>query len=166
MEKKSTLQFLAPYAIGLIAIRLLIDTIIKQFELGYQGEFWGGVISFFIIIGFVFLTIFNYKTYNNNNQLKFIEGIKVGVALVLILGLIYTIYISVIYTKIDPTYQERLFEEASKQLLAQNPDADTSVLNKTQDNSVVFGMAMNLIKYIFIGALGSIVTSAILKTDR
>jgi len=165
MEKKSTLQFLAPYAIGLIAIRLLIDTIIKQFELGYQGEFWGGVISFFIIMGFVSLTIFNYKTYNNNNQLKFIEGIKVGIGLVLIVGVIYTLYIFLIHAKLDPTYQERILELAVEEMKKNNPNADTSFL-KNQNKDSNLGIAFWIIKYIFIGVLGGVVTSAILKTEK
>ena len=166
MEKKSTLQFLWPYVIGILAYRLVIDTAIKHFELGYQGEFCGQIISFIIMMASIFICINNYKT-AHNNQLKFVEGIKIGVGLILIVGVIFTLYLSLIHAKlIDPTYQERLVEEASKQLLAQNPDADISKLKNNKPNSIGIGIAISIVKYIFIGVLGGVISSAILKTEK
>lgn len=163
--KKSTLSFLLPYAIGLLVIRLVIDTIIKQLELGYNGESYGSYISFIIEVALIFVTINNFKKFQNNNQLKFTEGVKIGVGLLLIVGVIFSIYLVIHGKYIDPTYQERLTEEAIKKLNTINPEANTEMLKKGQSGSMI-GLFMSILKYIFIGVLGGIISSAILKTEH
>jgi len=167
--KKSTLAFLLPYALGLLVIRLVIDTIIKQFELGYNGESYGSILALIIEVGIIFVTINNYKKFQNNNSLHFGEGVKIGVGLLLIMGTLFSMYIFLIHAKlIDPTYQERLITEATQKLLENNPNAnvDTLTNSKKGDDGTLTGVAFWIIKYIFIGALGGIVSSAILKTER
>lgn len=163
--KKSTLSFLLPYALGLLTIRLIIDTLIKQLELGYNGESYGSYISFIIEAALIFITINNFKKFQNNNKLHFIEGIKIGVGLMLIVGVLFSTYLVLHGKYIDPTYQERLTEEAIKKLNTINPEANTEMLKKGQSGSFV-GLFMSILKYIFIGVLGSIVSSAILKTEQ
>jgi len=165
--KKSTLSFLLPYAIGLLMVRLLIDTLIKQLELGYQGESYGSIIAFFIEVIVIFITINNFKKFQNNNTLYFGEGVKIGVGLLLIMGTLFSVYIFLIHAKlIDPTYQERLIAEASLKMLENNPNADVAALEKGNEGGTFTGLAFWIIKYIFIGALGGIASSAILKTER
>ncbi len=163
--KKSTLSFLLPYALGLLVVRLLIDTLIKQLELGYDGESYGSYISFIIEVALIFVTINNFKKFQNNNQLKFTEGIKIGVGLLLIVGVIFSIYLVIHGKYIDPTYQERLTEEAIKKLNTVNPEANTEMLKKGQSGSII-GLFISILKYIFIGVLGGIISSAILKTEH
>lgn len=165
--KKSTLSFLLPYAMGLLAIRLVIDTLIKQLELGYNGESYGSFIAFIIEVGVIFVTINNFKKFQNNNTLHFGEGVKIGVGLLLIMGTLFSLYIFLIHAKlIDPNYQETLIEEARKKLLENNPNANTDVLSSNAEGGTLTGVAFWIIKYIFIGALGGIISSAILKTER
>ena len=161
--KKSTLAFLLPYAIGLLIIRLIIDTIIKQFELGYNGESYGSYISFIIEAALIFVTINNYKKFQSNNKLHFAEGVKIGVALMLIVGVFFSIYLVVHGKYIDPDYQQRLTEEAIKKL--NNPQVTTETLKRGESGSII-GLFMSILKYIFIGALGGIISSAILKTEQ
>ncbi len=159
-------RFILPYTLILLTIRLTIDVIIKYFELGYQGESYGGLLAFVIELGFIFVTIKKLKA-TNNGSLKFTDGIKVGTALMLIVGLIFTLYISLIHNQIiDPTYQERLVAEATQKLLEQNPEADTSILKQDKDANTYIGIGFSVIKYILIGAIGGIISSAILKTEK
>lgn len=167
MEKKSKsiLSFLLPYAIGILVVRLIIDTIIKQFNLGYQGESYGGFIALVIELALIFITIRNFKKYANNGNLKFSEGVRVGVGLLLIVGILFTTYLTLHGKFIDPTYQEKLTQEAAEMLTAKDPNADVSPLTNSKPNLMV-GFFMSLLKYIFIGAFGGIVCTAILKTER
>ena len=165
--KKSTLSFLLPYVLGLLIIRLIIDTIIKQFELGYNGESYGSYIAFIIEVAIIFVTINNYKKFQNNNTLHFGEGVKIGVGLLLIMGTLFSLYIFLIHAKlIDPSYQETLMEEARQKLLQNNPNANTDALTKNTEGGTFTGLAFWIIKYIFIGVLGGIISSAILKTEK
>ncbi|WP_010522288.1 DUF4199 domain-containing protein [Aquimarina agarivorans] len=163
--KKSTLHFLLPYALGLLVIRLLMDTLIKQLELGYQGESYGSFVALFIELSVVFVAIRNYKTFQNNNQLLFSEGVKIGVGLVLIMGTLFSVYIFLIHANfIDPDYQQKIVDEAVSVMSKNNPQADTTSLTKEAPSSFT-GLAFWILKYAFIGALGGIVSAAILKTE-
>lgn len=162
--KKSTLQFILPYAIGLLIVRLLIDILIKQMQWGYQGESYGGLISLFVALAFIFITIKNYKDFENGGTLLFSEGVKVGVALLLIVGVIFSIYLVIHGKYIDPGYQERLTQEAIEKLSLNNPNVNTDMLKKGESGSLI-GLFMSILKYIFIGALGSVISTAFLKSE-
>ena len=167
MEKnqKSILSFLLPYAICLFVIRLVIDLIIKQFQLGYQGESYGGFIALIIEIAIIFVSINNYKKFRNNNELKFSEGVRVGVGLLLIMGVLFTTYLTIYGKYIDPEYQKRLAKEAANILSQKNPETNINELINREPKLIV-GFFMSLLKYIFIGAFGGIVSAAILKTEK
>jgi len=164
-KQKSILSFLLPYAIGLFLIRFIIDIIIKQFNLGYQGESYGSFVALGVEIAIIFVCINNYKKFRNNNELKFTEGVRVGVGLMLIMGILFTAYLTIHGKFIDPTYQEKIAQEAAKLLAEKNPTANIDQLTERKPNLAV-GFFMSLLKYIFIGAFGGIICSAILKTEK
>ncbi len=164
MQQKNTFQFILPYAIALFSIRLFLDIIIKQFQLGYQGESYGGLLAFAIEVGVIFYTTFKYKQWLNG-EMKFAEGVKIGVSLMLLVGILFSTYLFIHHTFIDPTYQERLVAQANAIMKANSPEVDTSLL-ENKDPNAVLGFGMSIIKYIFIGALGGIISAAILKTEK
>ncbi len=164
MQQKNTFQFILPYAIALFGIRLIIDILVKQLGLGYTGESYGGFISFAIEIGFIFFTTFKYKKWLNG-EMKFSEGVKIGVGLMLLVGIFFSMYLYIHNQFIDPTYQERLVAEANALMKANMPEIDTTALEGKQPNAAL-GFGMSIIKYIFIGAFGGIVSAAILKTEK
>ena len=149
-------------------IRLLIDSMIKYFEWGYDGESYGGILCFFIEIATIFLCVYHYKTKVNNNTLLFSQGVKVGVGLLLCVGVLFSVYVFIIHGKyIDPNYQQKLIEEASQRLLEHNPNADLGTLNTPKDTkSTYIGLAFWVIKYIFIGLIGGVVSAMTLKTEH
>ena len=164
-EKKSLFAFLLPYAIGLLVIRLTIDTLIKSSGWGWNGEFYGSLFSFFIELAIIFLAIRNYKLFQNSGKLLFSEGVKIGVGLLLIVGIAFSIYLSFIHGMyIDPDYQQNIAEEAAKVMQQRDPNADTTAITK-KPSSPFIGFGMSILKYIFIGAFGGIISSAILKTE-
>lgn len=164
-KKKTLLAFLLPYAIGLLIVRLGIDTIIKSSGWGWNGEFYGGLFSFFIELSIIFLAIRNYKIFQNSGKLLFSEGVKIGVGLLLIVGIAFSIYISFVHGMyIDPDYQQNIAQEAAKVMQQNDPNANTTALTQKPSSPFV-GFGMSILKYIFIGAFGGIISAAILKTE-
>jgi len=154
---KNTFSFLLPYALGLLLIRVGIDTLIKQMEWGYKGESIGGMIALGIELAFIFITINNYKKFKNKGQLLFSQGIRIGVGLMILVGALFSSYLVLHGKFIDPMYQEKLAREVAQ--LKGTP------YNEGNANSFM-GLSISILRYIFIGAFGSIVSSAILKTER
>jgi len=133
----------------------------------HQGESYGSIIAFFIECAIVFVTINNYKKFQNNNSLHFGEGVKIGVGLLLVMGTLFSVYIFLIHAKlIDPSYQETLIAEATQKMLENNPDANVDALNTKSEGGTFTGLAFWIIKYIFIGAIAGTISSAILKTEH
>ncbi len=161
MQQKSTFQFILPYAIALFGIRLVMDIIIKQFGLGYEGESYGGIVAFFIEIGAIFFTTFKYKKWLNG-EMRFSEGVKIGVGLMLLIGAFFSLYLFIHHKFIDPTYQEKLVAEASAVMHKELPNVNAEDLKP----NAILGFSMSILKYIFIGAFGGIISAAILKTEK
>lgn len=165
MQQKSTFQFILPYAIALFGIRLAIDTIIKQFHLGYLGEYYGGLIALFIELGIVFLATYKYKTWLNG-EMKFAEGVKIGLGLMLILGILFSAYLFIHNEFIDPTYQKRIAEIANEKLQSQNPNSQLIMKPNAKEPNVLAGYGISIMRFIFIGVFGGILSAAILKTEK
>lgn len=159
MEKsvKNLFSFLIPYAVGLLVIRIVIDIIIKQMEWGYQGESYGGMFALVIELAFIFLVINNYKKFNNEGQLLFSQGVRVGVALMILMGTMFSIYVVLHGKYIDPTYQAKLAQEVA---------AATKVPYNEGNANALSGVSLSIIRYIFIGAFGAVISAAILKTEK
>lgn len=159
MEKsiKNAFSFLLPYAIGLLLVRVGLDTLIKQMEWGYQGESYGGMIALIIEIGFIFLTIRNYKQFKNGGELLFSQGVRIGVGLMILMGTLFSIYVVMHGKYIDPQYQAKLAREV----------AELTKVPYNEGNSNTFnGMSLSILRYVFIGAFGAVICSAILKTEK
>ncbi len=155
---KNTFQFLWPYILGLLIIRLGIDVIIKQFVPTLSGASLGQGISLVVELLFLFLTINNYKKFKNNGSLMFSEGIKIGMGLILVFGILFSIYVVLHGFYIDPQYQENIAREFAEKAGQE--------YKKAANNMAFIGLASSIIRYVFIGAFGSIICSAILKTEK
>ncbi len=154
---KNAFAFLLPYAVGLLLIRIAIDTLIKQMEWGYQGESYGGMVALIIELGFIFLTINNYKKFRNEGELLFSQGVRIGVGLMIFMGTLFSVYVVLHGKYIDPEYQAKLAQEVAT--LTQVP--------YNEGNSNAFnGLSISILRYVFIGALGAVISSAILKTEK
>lgn len=154
---KNLFAFLLPYALGLLAIRIAIDTLIKQMEWGYQGESYGGMIALVIELAFIFIVINNYKKFKNEGKLLFSQGVRVGVGLMVLMGAMFSIYIVLHGKFIDPEYQAKLAKEV----------AELTKVPYNEGNANTFsGLSLSVLRYIFIGAFGAVISSAILKTEN
>lgn len=154
---KNAFAFLLPYAVGLLVVRIAIDTLIKQMEWGYQGESYGGMISLVIELGFIFIAINNYKKFKNQGKLLFSQGVRIGVGLMIFMGTLFSIYVVLHGKYIDPEYQAKLAREV----------AELTKVPYNEGNSNTFnGLSISILRYVFIGAFGAVISSAILKTEK
>jgi len=89
--------------------------------------------------------------------LLFSQGVRIGVGLMVLVGTLFSIYIVLHGKYIDPTYQEKLAHEVAK--------ANGIPYQEGRANAFT-GVSLSILRYIFIGAFGSVISSAILKTEK
>ena len=154
----STANFLFPYILVLLAIRLLIDTVVKYYQWGYNGESYAGILAFFFQAICIVIAVLQYKK-KSDYSFTVLSGVKISIGLMSVVGLLFSFYIFYIHNNyIDPSYQQRIHQEFITHLKIANPQMDTTVVEGKAPNAVL-GFPLWVLKYIFIGAVVGIPTS-------
>lgn len=152
-------KFVLPYAFSAALVRILIDffsRINSDFPLGYYFSF---LICFILEIGLIVFLIKKYKT-QNDNQLTLKEGLKIGLIVMLILGLGYSTFSYIYDVYIDPDFQQNTLIAIRK---AYNPPAlkEINLENNVPDVFSIFG---STVKLVIVGFFISLVSSSFLKS--
>ena len=153
-------SFLFSYIILIFGIRLGIDVCVKYFQWGYNGESYAGMLSF-LVEAFVIVFMLKDLKKQLGNHFTSIDGIKASVGLMLVAGALFSIYIFLIHAKyIDVTYQQRIVQEFITHAQKTNPNMNTEIYERP--TNAMSGLALWILKYIFIGAIVGIPTSIFL----
>ncbi|MBA9074500.1 magnesium-transporting ATPase (P-type) [Flavobacterium gossypii] len=153
------LEFVIPYVMGL--------DLIKNQALGLIIN----LLNYLVLpILFISLAINNFKKNINNGFLSFGQGLKAGVSVTTIAGLLSAVFM-IIFFLIFPEYGQEILEKTREVMVEKNPnmtqeqlDMSISMMEKFTKPYIVapFTVAM----YAFLGLIYSLIISAILKNDK
>jgi len=167
MEKTVNLQkFVLPFAFLAGLIRILIDFTPKIFSptpLAYYSTFLIALVFEIVFIVYV-IKLFKKK----NSFLDFKQALKIGIIIMLILGLMYTTSAFIYDTYIDPDFQNNI---ALAWVQKMSPDQVETVkdqieLAKKNKDMNYFGIPLYTIWFVFLGAVISLISGNILKTKE
>jgi tetrahydromethanopterin S-methyltransferase subunit G len=168
MENQSTSKNLI-LKFGLIFAGIIIFTNLLIYALGMTYDTTGGLIVLAAVavslIGIPIVGIGAYKK-ANNGYLTWGEGVKAGIAMVLI-GTVISIAYTILFTEvIEPTYFETANEMARNQLVEaglsdEQIDAQMEMQQKFQGTPI--GHALGLLFYTFVGFVVAAITAAVKK---
>ena len=150
---------------GVIYVITLISGIIIQPEYGKEMIIPFYISTFFLL---VFLTIAIYKESQRQDQpFDFIVGIKTGLGISALAGLIYSVAIYVIYKWIYSNWKVEETKKYYNFFHEQDPGASSSdVLQKAQNAIASFPFKISLIsvaRVLFIGAFIALAVSLIVQ---
>lgn len=128
------------------------------------------IIGIVIMVAAIYLGLKAFKK-DSGGYMSFGEGLKTGMAITLIAGIIGAIWFYVFVTMIEPGFQEKLLETSQTQMLEQNPNMtdeqiDTA-MSMTESMTQPWILAtFSIIGSLFFGFITSLILSAIQKVNR
>jgi len=170
MEKSIENQNLQQFALqfGLIAglIRVLIDYSTRTLDLGPMLYYSTFIICF---IAEVILIVYLHKKFKKINlSLSMSEALKIGIIVMIFIGLLYSGGAYIYDTYIDPNFQINTaiawidtFAPASEQR-----DAMVAQITQEQKNSSAIGIFIAMLWFAFIGLIISLISGSILQTKE
>lgn len=155
--------FVLPIAVMAGLGRIAIDFLAKLSSTGpifYYSTFF---ISFILE---VFLIIYFIKRYKkmNKNQLNQREGVKIAVATMVLIGLLFALYSFLYNVYINPSFQTNI-AIAWGELFNQG-DAVREEILKNKSNNSPFGIFQVILQFSFLGFIVGILVSSLLKTRQ
>ncbi len=158
--QKFTLQFAIFAALG----RILIDLIPKTLSFGAIAYYSTFFIAFFLEIIFIYFVIKKFKTKNSTLSLK--QAIKIGLIIMLTLGLMYSIASYIYDTYIDPEYQVNLALGFVEKFAPEKLEETRATILESQKNKSFLGILTSTLWFVFLGFIISLITGSILKTKE
>jgi xanthine/uracil/vitamin C permease (AzgA family) len=154
---------------GLLLALAGILLMVIMYVLGIQKSIWINILSFAISIALLYQAINTYK-HQNGGFLSMSEGLKVGLATVVIASLISAVYTYIHFVFISPETIEIAKEESYRQIME-----NASMTQEQKEQSIKVSHMMTtpflfatvgLIMGVFFGFLISLVVSALLRKKR
>ena len=157
------------YKYGFYSALVTIVILMIQYVIGVEQHWAFSVASTIASILIFYYGINEYKKLQGN-KLSIKDGLKTGMGISLIGGLISAIYIYFHYSFLQPEFLEGKREEAIDGMMTKNPNLSVEQLETAMTwinatTSEFFAATMTVIASLFFGFILSLIISAILKRD-
>ena len=156
-------KIVLPIALMAGLVRIAIDFIAK---ISTNGPLFYYATFFISLILEVFLIIYVIKKFKkmNNNQLNTQEGVKIAVATMVLIGLLFALYSFAYNNYINPSFQTDM-AIAWGEFFGQG-DAIRKEISKNKSNNSPFGIFYVMLQFSFLGFIIGLAVSSILKTKQ
>lgn len=136
----------------------------------YQGDTLSSIIPLVLSVCFINYGIYEFRK-DNNGLISLSQGLKVGVGISLISGIIGVIYGIILTEFLDPQFMDKTFEIAKQKMLEGNQELSNEDANQAIEMSKKFAtlpirIAGGLLGSIFTGFFISLVGGLILKKSK
>ncbi|WP_306013188.1 MULTISPECIES: DUF4199 domain-containing protein [unclassified Allomuricauda] len=167
-QQAKTGKFALKYGVILGVIGIVFNLMLYSQDMHYQIDLKR--IIFTLILGILFVvvgSIFAIKEFKkkNNGYASLAEGLKIGVGLALISGIIGIIFSFVLTKVIDPQMEQKALEYSTNVLLEAGmpPEQVQKQIESQKDPNPFLQIAGGLIFNLFIGFVGSLIPALALK---
>ncbi len=155
------------YNYGLYSALLSIAGLIILYALNLESHWILSVVSTILTILIYYYGINTYKKLNAN-VLSIKDGLKTGMGIALIGGLISAVYVVIHYSYIQTGFLEGKREEAIDAMMTKNPNLEGEALDMSMKiiditSSEFFLGTMMIIGSLIFGLIISLIISAIIK---
>ena len=139
-------------------------------DMHYQNDTNATIVSLVITIGVIAFAQFNYRK-DNQGFMSLSQGIKIGLGMAAISGIINVLYFLVLSNIIDPEMMNKAIEMGMNEFLDQNPEASEELIEQVKDMQEnftvpVINSSMIIIFSLLTGLVVSLVTGLFLKRNR
>jgi len=164
-QTTSSKSIMLNYGLYLGLASILIRLIKYVLGMTYEIVWWESVLGFVASIALIFMGTKAYRT-SNQGLLSFGEGLKVGIGIALISGIILVIYEQIFMNFIEPDYMANMMEVTRQTYVEQNLTSEQieAAMEMSEGfSSPLITSGLALIGALFVGFIISLFTTLILK---
>ncbi|MCX6271774.1 MAG: DUF4199 domain-containing protein [Bacteroidetes bacterium] len=130
-----------------------------------------GYISFILLLGGIIYGIKQYRDKLNNGFISFGTGFKTGFFMIIVSGLIGSVYTFLFFQFFDPGMIQQMLKHSEEQLVHKYPNMDDAQIQQMLKYSAmfmkpwsmaIFGFFMNVI----VGGILSLIVAAVMKKEE
>ena len=151
-------------------ISVVFGLMLYSLDMHYQNDTNATIVSLVITIGVIAFAQFNYRK-DNQGFMSLSQGIKIGLGMAAISGIINVLYFLVLSNVIDPEMMNKATEVGMNEFLDQNPEASEELIEQVKDMQESFtgpliSSSVIIIFSLLTGLVVSLVTGLFLKRNR
>ena len=163
-------KYILQYGALLGGISVVFGLMLFSLEMHYQNETSTTLVSIAITIGVIAFAQYSYRK-DNEGFMSLSQGIKMGLGMAAISGLINVAYFLVLSNVLDPEMMNKALQMGMDQFLEQNPEASQDMINQVESMQEKFsGPIMTssfiIVLNLFSGLIISVITGLIFSKSR
>jgi hypothetical protein len=169
-QKSSAQSIMLNNGLMLGLVSILMGVVNYAFGDVYKPHWVISVVGILLTIAFIVLGIKKIKE-NNNGFLKLGEALKVGLGIALISGIIYTIYLFVFTSYIEPNFYENMAKVQEANILEKYPNMSDEQLEASKEMAGKFmgpgiTSAFTIAGSLFFGFIIALIAGLIMKKSE
>jgi len=163
-------NYILQYGALLGGISVLFGLMLFSMDMHYQNETSTTVVSLVLTLGVIVFAQYSYRK-DNEGFMSLSQGIKMGLGMGAVSGLINVAYFLMLSNVLDPEMMNKVLEMGMNQFLDQNPEASQDMINQVESMQEKFSGPIISSSFLIIASLLtsfviSLITGLILKRNR
>jgi len=169
-QTASTKKIGVNYGLLLGLVSIAFSVIVWVLGYALERPWWVSVLGTLIMIAFIVYGLKAFKE-NNGGFMSLGEGLKTGMAIALIGGILIVVYNYLFFTVIEPDFVAQVMENAEKQMYEQNPNmteeqAEMGLSMAEKFTSPLMMSIFTMIGTLFFGFIISLIAGLIMKNNK
>lgn len=163
-------KYISQYGALLGGISVVFGLMLFSMDMHYQNETSTTIVSLVLTLGVIVFAQYSYRK-DNEDFMSLSQGIKIGLGMGAVSGLINVAYFLVLSNVLDPEMMNKALEMGMNQFLDQNPEASQDMINQVESMQEKFSGPIISSSFLIIASLLtsfviSLITGLILKRNR
>ena len=163
-------KYILQYGALLGGISVVFGLMLFSLDMHYQNDKSATIVSILITIGVIAFAQYSYRK-DNEGFLSLSQGIKMGLGMAAISGLVNIVYFLVLSNVLDPEMMNKALEMGMNEFLDQNPEASQDMINQLESmqekfSGPVLTSSFIIILSLFSGLIISLITGLIFSKSR
>jgi len=163
-------KYISQYGALLGGISVVFGLMLFSMDMHYQNETSTTIVSLVLTLGVIVFAQYSYRK-DNEDFMSLSQGIKMGLGIGAVSGLINVAYFLVLSNILDPEMMNKALEMGMNQFLDQNPEASQDMINQVESMQEKFSGPIISSSFLIIASLLtsfviSLITGLILKRNR
>ena len=163
-------KYISQYGALLGGISVVFGLMLFSMDMHYQNETSTTIVSLVLALGVIVFAQYSYRK-DNEDFMSLSQGIKMGLGMGAVSGLINVAYFLVLSNVLDPEMMNKALEMGMNQFLDQNPEASQDMINQVESMQEKFSGPIISSSFLIIASLLtsfviSLITGLILKRNR
>ena len=163
-------KYILQYGALLGGISVVFGLMLFSLDMHYQNETSTTIVSLVLTLGVIVFAQYSYLK-DNQGCMSLSQGIKMGLGMTAISGLINVAYFLVLSNVLDPEMMNKALEMGMNQFLDQNPEASQDMINQVESMQEKFSGPVMTSSFIimlslFSGLIISLITGLIFSKSR